>query len=61
MHMGPNFSLVNISVDFDNSLGGQQVEADIAAIDRSIKQVYPQIKRVFIEAESRSNRYSPDA
>jgi len=59
MHMGPDFILANISVDFDNSISGQQVEADIAAIDRSIKQAYPQIKRVFIEAESRSNRYPP--
>jgi cation diffusion facilitator family transporter len=60
MHMGPDFILANISVDFDNSISAQQVEADIAAIDRSIKQAYPQIKRVFIEAESRSNRYPPD-
>lgn len=60
MHMGPDFILANISVDFDNSISAQQVEADIAAIDRSIKQAYPQIKRVFIEAESRSNQYSPD-
>jgi cation diffusion facilitator family transporter len=60
MHMGPDFILANISVDFDNSISAQQVEADIAAIDRSIKQAYPQIKRVFIEAESRSKRYPAD-
>jgi cation diffusion facilitator family transporter len=59
MHMGPDFILANISVDFDNFISGQQVEADIAAIDRSIKQAYPQIKRVFIEAERRSNRHPP--
>jgi cation diffusion facilitator family transporter len=60
MHMGPDFILANISVDFDNSISAQQVEADIAAIDRNIKQAYPQIKRVFIEAESRSKRYPAD-
>ena len=60
MHMGPDFILANISVDFDNSISAQQVEADISAIDHSIKQAYPQIKRVFIEAESRSNHYPPD-
>jgi len=59
MHMGPDFILANISVDFDNAISAQQVESDIAAITRSIKQAYPQIKRVFIEAESRGNRYSP--
>jgi cation diffusion facilitator family transporter len=57
MHMGPDFILANISVDFANAISAQQVESDIAAITRSIKQAYPQIKRVFIEAESRGNRY----
>lgn len=59
MHMGPDFILANISVDFANSVSAQQVEDDIAAIDRSIKQQYPQIKRVFIEAEKRANKYPP--
>jgi len=53
------FILANISFDFDNAISAQQVESDIAAITRSIKQAYPQIKRVFIEAESRGNRYPP--
>ena len=60
MHMGPDFILANISVDFDNAISAQQVESDIAAITRTIKQAYPQIKRVFIEAESRGNRYPPE-
>jgi len=59
MHMGPDFILANISVDFDDDITAKQVEADIAAIDRSIKQEYPQIKRVFIEAEKRGNKYPP--
>jgi cation diffusion facilitator family transporter len=57
MHMGPDFILANISVDFADAISAQQVEADIAAIDRSIKQAFPQIKRVFIEAEKRSNKF----
>jgi len=57
MHMGPDFILVNISVDFKDSISAQLVEADIAEVDRSIKQKFPEIKRVFIEAEKRSNRY----
>ena len=59
MHMGPDFILANISVDFDDDITAKQVEADIAAIDRSIKLEYPQIKRVFIEAEKRGNKYPP--
>jgi len=57
MHMGPDFILANISVDFADNVSAQQVEADIATIDRSIKQTFPQIKRVFIEAEKRSNKF----
>jgi cation diffusion facilitator family transporter len=57
MHMGPDFILANISVDFADAISAQQVEADIAAIDRGIKQAFPQIKRVFIEAEKRSNKF----
>ena len=57
MHMGPDFILANISVDFADSISAQEVEADIAAIDRRIKQQFPQIKRVFIEAEKRGNKF----
>ena len=57
MHMGPDFILANISVDFADAISAQQVEADIATIDRGIKQAFPQIKRVFIEAEKRSNKF----
>ena len=55
MHMGPDFILANISVDFSDTISAQEVEVDIAAIDHRIKQKFPQIKRVFIEAEKRSS------
>ncbi len=57
MHMGPDFILANISVDFKSSIGSDQVEQDIAEIDRTIKQKFPQIKRIFIEAEKRSHKF----
>lgn len=51
MHMGPDFILVNISVDFVDDLKADQIESEIASLDQKIKQQQPQIKRVFIEAE----------
>jgi len=57
MHMGPDFILANISVDFADSISAKEVEADIAEIDRTIKQKFPEVKRVFIEAEKRGNRF----
>jgi cation diffusion facilitator family transporter len=53
MHMGPDFILANISVDFANDKTADQIEDVIAKIDKAIKQGFPQIKRVFIEAEKR--------
>ncbi len=54
MHMGPDCILANISIDFRDELSAAKVEQTIADIDRRIKQVYPQVKRVFIEAEKRN-------
>lgn len=53
MHMGPDFILANISVDFADSKTADDIENVIAIIDKKIKQQFPQIKRVFIEAEKR--------
>jgi cation diffusion facilitator family transporter len=52
MHMGPEFILVNISVDFRDGLKTGEVERAIAQMDRSIKTRYGIVKRIFIEAES---------
>lgn len=51
MHMGPDFILANLSVDFKNSITADEVERTIAVLDQAIKQQYPQVKRIFIEAE----------
>jgi len=51
MHLGPDYILANISVDFKDDRTADQIENEIAAIDQQIKQHYPQIRRIFIEAE----------
>ncbi len=53
LHMGPDFILLNLSVDFVDSLMAGDLEDTISRLDRQIKQAYPKIKRVFVEAESR--------
>jgi cation diffusion facilitator family transporter len=52
MHMGPEFILVNLSLDFPDHLEAGEVERAIADLDRAIKAAYPFVKRVFMEAES---------
>ncbi len=53
MHMGPNFILVNISIDFRDDIPAGELEVIIGQIDRHIKQAFSNVKRVFVEAESR--------
>ena len=53
LHMGPDFILLNLSVDFDNAASAGDVETSIARLDQEIKQAYPKIKRIFVEAEDR--------
>jgi cation diffusion facilitator family transporter len=53
LHMGPEFILLNLSVDFADNLLAGDIEETITRLDRHIKQTYPKIKRIFIEAESR--------
>lgn len=55
MHMGPEFILANISVDFIDSATAHELETTIAEIDRRIKAEFPNVKRIFVESEARKN------
>jgi divalent metal cation (Fe/Co/Zn/Cd) transporter len=52
VHLGPDEVLLNLSLDFASDLSSDQVEASISELERRIKAAYPEIKRVFIEAQS---------
>ena len=52
MHMGPEDILLAASVDFDNQLTADKVEQAITDFEMSIKNQFPQVKRIFIEAQS---------
>ncbi len=52
MHMGPDFILVNISVDFMDPILATAVEVTVAGLDKAIKQAYPKVQRIFIEVET---------
>jgi divalent metal cation (Fe/Co/Zn/Cd) transporter len=53
MHMGPDYVLVNLSVEFDDAVSAADIEIAVAQLDRRIKQAYPMAKRIFIEGEAR--------
>ena len=51
MHLGPRDVLANISIDFRGGLTSDEVEAAITAMERDVKLAYPQVTRIFIEAQ----------
>jgi len=59
MHMGPEFILVTMSVDFIDDASADQVEQQIALFDLKIKSRFPQVQRIFIEAEKMSRQQKP--
>ena len=52
LHFSPQDILVAISADFSRSLDSNAVEGQVAELERDIKNAYPGITRVFIEAQS---------
>ena len=51
-HLAPNDVLANLSVDFRDDLSSAEVEAAISQLERQIKERFPEVKRLFIEAQS---------
>lgn len=56
LHMGPDFILANISMDFDNTVPAGEVENILQQLRMVIKEEYPQVKRIF--AEPRKSRFT---
>ena len=52
MHLGPTDVLLIISVDFINKMDANDVEDVISDMEKRIKSEFPEINRVFIEAQS---------
>lgn len=52
MHLGPHDVLATISLDFVDDRSSQDVEASITELERAIKDKFPEVRRVFIEAQS---------
>jgi len=54
MHMGPDTILLNLSVKFADDTAATQIESAVEKIELKIKNAYPEVKRIFIEAEARN-------
>ena len=54
MHLGPEDVLLTISLDFTDSISSGDVEDTISMLETRIKDKYPEIARIFIEAQSKT-------
>lgn len=54
MHLGPEDVLLTISLDFTDSMSSGDVEDTISMLEARIKGKYPEIARIFIEAQSKT-------
>jgi cation diffusion facilitator family transporter len=61
MHLGPEDVLLNISIDFSDDLSSGGVERAISDLERQIKESFPEIRRLFIEAQSVTGHQSARA
>jgi cation diffusion facilitator family transporter len=64
MYIGPDDVLVTMDLDFEDATEAADAAAAIAAIERQVRERYPMIKRLFIEAgtaPARERWSRPDA
>lgn len=54
MHFGPQNVLVALSLDFRDELPAGHVERTVTAIEQRMKAAHPEVKRIFVEAQSRA-------
>ncbi len=52
MQVAPHSILVTMSLDFKDGLSSQQIEKTVSELEVKIKQKFPDVKRIFIEAQS---------
>jgi cation diffusion facilitator family transporter len=52
LHMGPDFIVATISLDFVDDVSAGEIERTIPLLEAEIKRRAPEVKKVFIEAEA---------
>ena len=54
MHLGPEEVLLALDVEFRDELSSDEIEAAVNRIEKTIREKYPAVKRIFIEAKALS-------
>jgi len=56
LHMGPNTLVLNMELEFEESLDAEEVAAAIDRVEKKIRKEHPEVRFIFIEAESLTGR-----
>ena len=59
LHMGPEYILAALSVEFRDEARADDIEAAVADFTSQLKAEFPLVKRVFVEAEPRTTQSPP--
>jgi cation diffusion facilitator family transporter len=60
LHMGPNTLVLNMDLRFDDGLAADEIAAAIDRVEKKIRKEHPEVRFVFIEAESLTGRRAAD-
>ncbi|RLA33898.1 MAG: cation transporter [Gammaproteobacteria bacterium] len=58
LHMGPEFIVATLSIDFVDSMSAEELEATVTQLNGRIKAIDNRLQRVFIEAERKEDHNS---
>lgn len=53
LHLGPHEILAVVSLDFANGIPSERIETTVSDLERKIRMRFPDIRRVYIEAQDR--------
>lgn len=52
MHLGPHEVLLTLDIEFSSELSSEALAAEIDQVEKRISEAYPEIKHIYIEAQS---------
>ena len=52
IHHGPQSLMVCISLDFQDKITSNQIEAIVSQLEREIRATIPEVSKVFVEAQN---------
>jgi len=59
MHMAPQEVLLALDVQFQQGISGHKLTEAVKRLEHNIRQAFPEVKRIFVEARNLTNQEAP--